>query len=296
MAGDEEAEFRVVVVFGMDEDGEAVVAVGLDDAFGNHGGMDVFRDLDGVGLKCAVGVAGRRVVFPGTFADLVEEAEDFGGPGFILPGPAGLDGRDDDGCLGVRDDLEVFGGGFEIEGEGPGGGIVGDLEAVEDGVFVPVAASEVELAEVVSNGLRGERIVEVIGENFAGRADVVGEKTGGFAVGGCEEENPATSGAEVSVAVAAPGGLGEGIEAGDGAEDDGEVEIDAGFDDGGGDDAAGFAVLFPAADFRENRAPMGGAELGGKVDVGRGVRVEELEDLGGVGFGVEDAEDAVVFE
>lgn len=78
MAGDEEAELGMVVVFGVGEDGEEVVTVELDEPFGGHGGMDAFRDLNGVCLEFAVGIAGRRVVFPVAVADFIEQDGDRG--------------------------------------------------------------------------------------------------------------------------------------------------------------------------------------------------------------------------
>ena len=54
MAGNLKAEFRVIESFGVSEDGEAVVAVGLDVAGGGEGSVDVFGNLDGVALKGAV--------------------------------------------------------------------------------------------------------------------------------------------------------------------------------------------------------------------------------------------------
>lgn len=54
----------------MGENGEALVAVGLDVASRGESGVDVFRDLDGVSLEGAERIWWRRVVLSVGITDL----------------------------------------------------------------------------------------------------------------------------------------------------------------------------------------------------------------------------------
>lgn len=101
-------------------------------------------------------------------------------------------------------------------------------------------------------------------------------------------------GEEFAFAVAAAGGLGEGVEAGEGAEDGGEVEVDTGFDEGGGDDIGGGVGLEAFADLGDDVAAVGGAHPGAEVEGVAGLEgVEGGVEVAGVLAGVDDAEGAL---
>lgn len=95
---------------------------------------------------------------------------------------------------------------------------------------------------------------------------------------------------EFAFAVATAGSLGKGIEAGEGAEDGGEVEVDTGFDEGGGDDIGGDVGLEAFADLGDDIAAMGGAHPGAEVEGVARFAFNELSiEVAGVLAGVDDA-------
>ena len=96
---------------------------------------------------------------------------------------------------------------------------------------------------------------------------------------------------EFAFAVATAGGLCEGVEAGESTEDGGEVEVDAGFDEGGGDDVGGVVGLEAFADLGDDVAAMGGAHPSAEVEgVAWFARGERGVEVAGVLAGVDDAE------
>ena len=93
----------------------------------------------------------------------------------------------------------------------------------------------------------------------------------------------------MAFSVTAAGGLGDGVESCKGAEDDGEVDIDTGFDELGGDEADGEFFTQAAFDEIEGDTSVGGAHQGGEVKAGAIVG-EEFEEFPGMAAGVNDRE------
>lgn len=180
-------------------------------------------DVDGVGLEAAEEEAGWN---EGGFEHLVND-----GLG------VGVGGDDGEGPV-VMDEAELAGGGAEVVGERFG-------KKREDAVFIEGVGSEVEKSvfEVVFDDFwrkKGRKIAgKGFGSDLGGLFDVIwlvfGQKDDGFTVFG-----------PFSFAVAASGGLGDGVESGEGAIDDGEVEVHACFDEGGADDKNGLFFVFQA--------------------------------------------------
>ena len=102
-------------------------------------------------------------------------------------------------------------------------------------------------------------------------------------------------GGEFAFAVAAAGGLGDGVKSGDAAKDDGEIDVHAGFDELGRDDAHGEA----GAETRFDRVEDAGAVLstheGAEVKMGVVAR-KAFEEGASVTAGADDAEDLGVGE
>ena len=114
---------------------------------------------------------------------------------------------------------------------------------------------------------------------------------------GLKEANPAFETVsvhihELSVAVAAAGGLGEGVEAAFGAIDNGEADIDTGFDELGGDEDNGLSALAKPLCPGKHEHDMPGTHACREMNCGGALAEFFVEDLGGFG-GVEDEEAAV---
>lgn len=170
--------------------------------------------------------------------------------------------------------------------------LVGFRSGLPDGMF-EVEADEAGVEEVA---------VFEVGENLSasdgGVGDEVGERGRNGVIGGLEEEDAAVDALavfvfEFTVAVAAAGGLGEGVEAAFGAIDDGETDIDTGFDELGGDEGDGLAVFPQGFGFFEHGDDVRRAHAGGEME-GGGLSGEFFEERLGSFGGVEDEEAAVV--
>jgi hypothetical protein len=212
----------------------------------------VFVDLDGEALEGAEELA---VEGDGFIAELVvDEVFDFLGPG------------DDDGDLLVLDELEFPGGGAVVEEEGEV--FVSGVDEVGEDVFaVPAGFLLVVIfVEVGLDGGGGEWVGLVEVEDFVADAGGLGEVAFGGGVLGVEDVGLAFGG-EFAFAVAASGGLGDGVEACHGAIDEGEVDIDAGFDELGGDEADGEFFGEALADGGEHLEAVLRAHEGGKVEI-----------------------------
>ncbi len=92
-----------------------------------------------------------------------------------------------------------------------------------------------------------------------------------------------------AVAIAASGGLGNGIKAGEGAIDCGEIDIDPGFDELGGDEADSFAIVEPIANGGKDLRAMLGAHEGGEMEVFLAVS-EKAENIPSVLAAIHDTE------
>lgn len=80
------------------------------------------------------------------------------------------------------------------------------------------------------------------------------------------------------------------VERTDCAEDEGKVDVDADFDELGGNESAGGTAVEEVSDAGEDISAMGWAEFGSEVEDVR-FGGEEVEECAGVASGVEDDED-----
>lgn len=144
-----------------------------------------------------------------------------------------------DGSRVVFDDFEKLG--HCAEGK-PQIAFVG-LKLFEDVFFVELffALGPVVRFEVFFDGLQAEDVVGVMSEDFLGDLGGLAEEPGGELMGGSEDVD--VSCGAFAFAIASACSLGDGVESCDGSIDDGEVDIDAGFDHLGADDTAGQGLL-----------------------------------------------------
>ena len=183
------------------------------------------RDLDGVALQSAQELA---VEGNGGIPQLSDER------------PARFVVRDNDGDLPVFDETEIFGDGFKLEEKGEG--LVSAVQvkalSIKDAFRIPAFALliVVEIEIVADRFLAEEVRVEVdelVGD--LGRFPEVGFRLlifGPEYVGGSRSR-------ELAIAITTPGSLSDGVEAGEGAINDGKINIDTGFYQLGGDNAGG---------------------------------------------------------
>jgi len=177
------------------------------------------------------------------------------------------------------DQAKAFGGGFEFVGKEEigfwckAGHVAGD-----DVVFVPLGGESGlpdGLLEVgADGGLREEFVIwemrSDVGAGDSGVGREIGETLRDGMIGGLEEEDAAFGGGavvilEFAVAIAATGGLGEGVESAFGAVNDGEANIDTGFDELRGDDRNGAAFFSEPFGFGEDAHDVTRAHAGGEV-------------------------------
>ncbi len=184
--------------------------------------------------------------------------------------------RDDD-LFGLVVDHAKAAGGFGIVELPPDGLDVGGIEIV-DGV------QETGIPGAHDGGIVGvERVVDE-GAGDGGRDGV-----GAFwqrAFGGLEDDDAST--VEASFAVAASGSLDDAVERRAGAQDDGEIEVDTGFDDLGRNEDARLVCGKAAFDLADDGAAVRPAEQGRKVQ--RIGAVDGSQQGQGVFFGVDDDE------
>lgn len=257
----------MVAVFGVFENREGFVAMEAD--LGFQVLPFVVVNLDGELLGAAIVAAVGNAVL-----DL--EAANFFAEFFTFYAP-----RDEDGMSGTVDKAESFGGGFVAVGFGPIRAAILGIKtglAGNDVGFIPVvgfgACLPDGLLEVMADGSLTEEIVGMAGQNMgasdAGVGLEIGEAIGDGVIGGLKVEGPAfdrvTAGvAEFAVAIAATGGLSEGVEAAFGTVKGGEADIDSGFDELGGDEDDGSASFAEAFGLGKNEHDMSWAHAGGEM-------------------------------
>ena len=202
-------------------------------------------------------------------------------------------------AIGNEDGLFAFVGNHPEElGDFAEAEVAGVVKLREKVFAAVVKAVEVFFEEGGEGGRMVGGFVEAFGQESGGE-DGLAECAHDAGLGLFEEVDLAVGGGAVGVcefafAVAAAGGLGEGVEAGEGAEDGGEVEVDAGFDEGGGDDIGGGVGLEAFADLGDDVAAVGGAHPGAEVEGVAGLEgVEGGVEVAGVLAGVDDAEGAL---
>lgn len=212
----------------------------------------VLVDLNGVTLEGAEELA---VEGNGFVAELfIDDLFDFCCP------------RDDDGDLLVFDELEFLGGGAVVEEEGESR-FSDVLEIGEDVFAVPARLLlGVIFVEVSLDGSSGERIGGVEVEDLVADVCGLGEIALGGRVFGVEDVGLAF-GRKFSLPVAASGGLGNRVESGHGSIDDGEIDIDTGFDELGGYEADGEVFFETVADGFQHLEAVLWAHQGGEVEV-----------------------------
>ena len=189
-------------------------------------------------------------------------------------------GHDD--WLGVViDELEIRRAAFEFEAEefflhgllaGEVGGALVEIRPAGEDVFLveQVAVFPIVSAEVAFDAVEGEGIGRIAGKDFLGGIRRAADESGRCELVRLEDEDlprrGSLLGGEFSFAVAAAGGLGDGVESSEGAEDDGEIDINAGFDELGGDEANRAICLEAGFDFLEARGAVLRAHEGGEVE------------------------------
>lgn len=248
-------------------------------------GAEVFvpmfrRNLDDVALETAEQVAVEGNAWNTKLLDQLAR--------FVVVG-------DEDGNLPVVDEAELFSNGGELKMEGKSA-VVFPTEALgrDDAFGVPATFLLVVVeVEVVVDGL----LLEEVGMELDEAArDLGGFPEIGFTflVFGDEDMGLAGLG-EFAVAVAAPGSLGDRVESGEGAIDDGEIDIDSGFDELGGDEANGELFLQTLADLGEDAGAVFRTHEGGEVVISLAL-AEETEDFASMLAAVDDAESLRLIE
>ena len=207
---------------------------------------------------------------------------EFGAQGFAAFAPG-----DKDGDLRGFNQAEGIGNGFVLKEEG----LIAFLlqqTCAENAFSVPSRFLPVVIeVKIVLDAVEVERVSGGI-KDLVGDAGGLGKILLGRGVFGAEDMDLTGTG-QASVPIAASGGLGDGIESGHGAIHDGEIDIDAGFNELGGDDTDCFSLIEALFDFVEDAAAVFGAHQGGEVEMGIGTAEEGIERLC-VFAGVHDAQ------
>ena len=228
----------------------------------------VMADVDHVALEAA-----EIVALKAALAGREDTAAEFGDEGLGPQATAQVAG-DNDRSAGVFDDAS-FAGDFAVSEVAA---VLLDRGFAELGV---VGVDDlVERLEVARENIRGSGEVFGGGGWVAESCESDGGLVGGgaidaareFVVGGFEDVDCAVGERavffEFTLTVAATGDLHDGIEGAKGAPDFGEIDVHAGLDHLGGDDAAGLAETEIFLDARDEVEAMLGAHRGGEVNGG----------------------------